>query len=288
MLNFSFGFQDEWSDFSRRNARFTERWPGLEAAMKLAFERMQEVDGPVDRVVYFLGCICCEDLMEIMLLAGNGYGVGAQKILRGMYERAVTMIHLSQNPEEVDAFWNFHWIQQHKLVEAIKRTFGPAQLPQHIMTSVEEQYGAVKEQYRITACEACQTTRINHTWSKYDIVSMAHKAGDIGKIVVMGYYEPMSYSHSTAQSLMARLENLPEGLRFNSGAQPDEADDALRTAHRVILLVIDAAEKHFHLGGGLQERLEACRQDFRYAWAIEAEGDQDGPSSSSDQPETGS
>lgn len=96
MLNFGFGFQDEWNSFSFRNARFLERWPNLEATTRATFERVQEVNGPVDRVVYFLGCVCCEDLMEIMLLVGNGYGVGAQKIFRGIESGPKIAIKLSR------------------------------------------------------------------------------------------------------------------------------------------------------------------------------------------------
>ena len=36
-----------------------------------------------------LGRICVEEFNEILLLAGNGRGVGALKVLRGMFERAV-------------------------------------------------------------------------------------------------------------------------------------------------------------------------------------------------------
>ncbi len=40
--------------------------------------------------------------MEILLLAGNGYGVGAQKLLRGLYGAAVTARYISQHPEKAE------------------------------------------------------------------------------------------------------------------------------------------------------------------------------------------
>jgi hypothetical protein len=62
----------------------------LYATAKKVFLRKMQSDKPADRVGFYLGRICVEDFSEIFVLAGNGHGVGALKILRGMYERAVT------------------------------------------------------------------------------------------------------------------------------------------------------------------------------------------------------
>jgi hypothetical protein len=36
------------------------------------------------------GRMCMEEFFEILLMCGNGYGIGAEKILRGFWEKAVT------------------------------------------------------------------------------------------------------------------------------------------------------------------------------------------------------
>ena len=46
---------------------------------------------PIDRVLFWLGNVCREDFSEILLLAANGYGIGALKLFRGLYERVVTL-----------------------------------------------------------------------------------------------------------------------------------------------------------------------------------------------------
>jgi hypothetical protein len=43
-----------------------------------------------DRVVFYLGRVAADDFSELLILSGNGYGIGALKVLRGMYERVVT------------------------------------------------------------------------------------------------------------------------------------------------------------------------------------------------------
>ncbi|HYR38112.1 MAG TPA: DUF5677 domain-containing protein [Methylomirabilota bacterium] len=57
-----------------------------------------------------------EDFSEILLLSGNGYGIGAFKLLRGLYERVVTMTYLLQHPEKAEDFADWHLIEKQKLV----------------------------------------------------------------------------------------------------------------------------------------------------------------------------
>jgi hypothetical protein len=51
---------------------------------------------------------------EIVFLAVNGYGNGASKLLRGLYERAVTLTYLIKFPEKVERFERFAIIPEYK------------------------------------------------------------------------------------------------------------------------------------------------------------------------------
>ena len=141
--------------------------------------------------------------MEILLLCGNGYGVAALKVLRGMYERVVTSRYLHLHPEETESFLEFHWIQDHKLMQAIKETFGEDALEKQTVAEVEARFQGVKEQERflVTDCRKCGTKRLNYTWSKLDFVSMAREAGAVGKLIVPGYYIPTRAAHSTVGAI---------------------------------------------------------------------------------------
>ena len=124
-----FGNPDEWESFIGRHKLFFDRFPNLKKTLETAFLRELSAPEPVDKVIFYSGRLCVEDFMEIQLLCGNGYGIGALKLLRGMYERAVTARYLHLNPNEADAFLDFYWIAQHKEIEAVKRTFGLDVLP---------------------------------------------------------------------------------------------------------------------------------------------------------------
>ena len=122
-LQYVWGSQDVLREFESRNEKFLSRFANLKATFDKAFVRSFNGSN-VDRVLFFMGRLCLEDFFEILLLSANGYGDGALKILRGLFERAVTLVYLNKHTDEVDDFLNYHHVAQHKLLAAIKNTFG--------------------------------------------------------------------------------------------------------------------------------------------------------------------
>jgi hypothetical protein len=96
--------------------------------------------------------------MEILLLCGNGYGVGTMKILRGMYELAVTARYLHAHPSEAKAFFDFHWVSQYKLAQAISETFGERTLTSEKIRQLKARRDEVREHFIVTVCKKCQAT----------------------------------------------------------------------------------------------------------------------------------
>lgn len=79
-----------------------------------------EVNAVEDRrmaepVVFYLGRAAADDFGELLILCGNGRGIGAYKILRGMYERVVTAAFIAKNPSEGRLFLSYSFIQREKL-----------------------------------------------------------------------------------------------------------------------------------------------------------------------------
>ena len=177
-----FGIPEEQTEFIKRHSLFFDRFPNLRSAFYTAFIREMSTAEPVDRVVFYLGRLCVEDFLELLLLCGNGYGIGAMKILRGMFECAVTASYLQQNSEEAENFLDYHWIAKHKLAQAIKETMGTDAIPKDIFEKFKENYQSVRPKFMVTDCKKCGTQRLNHTWTKLDFVSMARKAGKIGEL----------------------------------------------------------------------------------------------------------
>src|SRR6266702_415935 len=206
-----YGFPEQWQEFNTRNYKFIAKIENLTNLVDASCNELPEQQEPIDRALSVMSQLCVEDFLEILLLAGNGYGIAAQKILRGLYERAVTMVYLSKHHEELDTYMNFYYISQQKIRRATLETHGPESMSQKVWEPIERKYEELKENYLITSCEKCKTQRPNHTWSKLDIVTMAKQTGELARLLVVGYLMPMSFAHATVHSMLARLRSDEHG-----------------------------------------------------------------------------
>lgn len=212
-----------------------QRFPNLKKIVETAFARGCS-DDFVDRIIFLLGRRCFEDFMEILVLAGNGYGIGALKILRSMYEVAITALYIHATPAEAENFYDYYWVAQHKLAQAVAVTFGEGALPKDKVEETTKMYNQVKNKFLVTTCKKCGSKQVGYSWSKLDFVSMAKAAGSLGEFVVPAYYLPLQHTHTTMRSILSRLEEVSPGeLAFTGGAQRKEADDALKFGHLITL-----------------------------------------------------
>jgi len=263
-----FGDETEWDDFDRRNPEFAHRVGNLVHAIQLAFATLT-LQEPIDKVLFHLNRLCAEDFSEILLLSGNGYGIGAEKLLRGMYERAVTATYLHDNPTEVDNFLEYHKISAYKLMNATIETLGDP-FSSEQKKEIEAEFEDAKSRFMITSCAECGEKRLNHTWTKLDLVSMAKRCGALAKLLVPAYYMGVREGHSSINAIFSRLDAgaaaSGEGLVFDGSSQRKRADSALLTAHKILLMVLDLQKSHFHVES-LEQPLRICCEDIFAIWS---------------------
>lgn len=261
-----YGFPQEWSAFAERQAEFTKRFINIDNAIKTAFQRLHKTSTMTERTIYFLGRLGVEEFMEILLLSANGYGIGAQKIVRGMYERAVTARYLHKFPAETENYLAYKRVADHKLLRASQTTMGSDVFSEEQSDNIVRDFEAVKERFTISECRTCKTTRLNHSWSKVDIISMARMADtNLWKWAVPGYYRPMQELHSSLSAIFSRLDpdavKSGEGLIFDGAAQPERADEALVTGFYILLNILDLQQECFRIEE-FQPLLQTCVDDF--------------------------
>jgi hypothetical protein len=239
----------------------------LVSALDLAFTRVEVMQSTADKFVYFFGRVILEDFMEIALVCYHGYGVAASKLVRSMYEFAVTLRYLHDHPDAAETFLHYHLIQQDKLTNRVIETFGENILPADVVAEIRRKAAEVKEDFMIPVCDHPDAKmRLNHSWNKLDFVAMAKKAGAIGRLIVPGYYFPLRHAHPTFGGLTERLEIVDETMSLSADAQPDIADRSLMTAHNCILDAIKVQSEHFKIAG-LEDAIQVCCLDFVRVWS---------------------
>jgi hypothetical protein len=263
----AFGLKDDWLLFSKGHQMLLRKLPLLFKTFERIFLRTTETTEPADRVIYFLGRVAVEDFMEIVLLCGNGYGVGALEILRGLYERAVTAAYLAKYPKEVDSFLDYHQVQMGKLLIHTAELFDVRKLfSKEKLTEIRERYDQAKQHFQEPLCNKCGTTRTQFSWSKLDVGAMAKKADEhLAKLYLECYFLPTLQIHATFHALSAQArQSEAGGLTYDDNAQREAVDGAFRGAHLTMLFTLGTQNRYFKLG--LDEELRGRRGDFAEAW----------------------
>jgi Family of unknown function (DUF5677) len=262
-----YGFPDECRKFDDRHPLWQEIMTNLERALNIAFTRVQVMDGSANKLVYFFGRVCLEDFMEILLVSYHGYGVAASKLVRSMYEHTVTLRYLHEHPAEVETFIDYYLVQNDKLISRLVETFGDNILPAEVIAEARRKAAEVKQDFMVPVCDhPGAKMRLNHTWSKFDFVAMAKKTGDLGKLIIPGYYMPLRHAHATFAGLTERLEVVNDQMSLKPNAQPEMADRSLITAHNCILNALEVQKEHFRIEG-LEEAMQVCLRDFVRVWS---------------------
>ncbi len=124
------------------------------------FGRQLNPKNQIENICFGLGHTSRQDFLEVAFFAINGYGDGATKILRCLYERAVTIEYLIQNPEKIDRFLQFATIQENRAVEATLKQVPEEQIdatlgPENTVAEVRKRYQQYKGSFKATACPAC-------------------------------------------------------------------------------------------------------------------------------------
>jgi hypothetical protein len=264
VINPAFGNLEVQVTFTERHKLFVERLENISKACSLA-----DVIGPMSRndmAFYALSRLVIEDFNEIILLCANGSTTGGMKILRGMFERAVTACYLDKNPDKVDAFVSYFPVSQYKAAKRVREDL-PGALPDEMFQDIEERYEGVKERYIVPDCKKCNTTMVNFSWTRLDIIAMAKKVGGFEAVTLFGYYVPMTETHSTMGAVIRRVRFDKEDNSFwyEYGVKGQDESNSLLTANYLLLKVLDTFKNHFKIEA-LEEPLSRCCSDFIEIW----------------------
>lgn len=260
------GFPDEWEIFAARNPDFIRAIPLLFDTMQRVFDHAYTFNTLLDRIVYFMGKVTSEDFTEVFILSGNGHGIGGLKILRGMYERVVTISYLANHPDEAETFWNYGPIHKYKLmVHAGKVMDLEKTIPKAVLDEVKAQRDALKDNY-IDECKKCGAKFPMFSWIKGGMDIMAAGATpELKQMYFHCYYWPTLHDHATVNNIIERLEiTSTDDLCWKEDGQRHWVDVAASSSHWLMITILDLLNSRFSLG--LDDRIKAVEDGWRKAW----------------------
>jgi hypothetical protein len=245
--------------FLTRNPNFPAALGKLFDTANKCFARNPRPKNHLENTCFWLGHTCRMDFCEIAFLAINGYGAGATKILRSLYERAVTIEYLMRNPDKIDRFLQFAAIQEKRAMEATLRQvpqdrIDAAMGPENSVSEIRKRYEQYKGTFKATECPTCGV-KTPPSWD-LDLASMVQRVGEpYTNVFSLAYTNPNFQIHATLASASQHDEDREE----------KDSEAALMVATELFLAVIRSQNGFFSLN--LDVEIEACTNDLRDAQA---------------------
>jgi hypothetical protein len=263
-MDFEFGETTQSTTFLDRNPKFIPAFERVVALTNKCFVRTYQPKNRMEDICFHLGQTCRQDFLEIVFLAVNGYGIAASKVLRGLYERTVTVAYLVKHPEKTDRFVNFAAIQEHKAVNRALGTVSQEEfdkvIPPDMVQRIRDSYEQVKKEFQVTRCSKCGHKGTAISWD-LDFSSMVRDVGEPFPRYYLGAYEiPNLQVHATLASAQIKRPDEEEMAEINRR----EGDFALLNATLIFLLAIRSQDVLFSLN--LSQDIEACELDVESVW----------------------
>jgi hypothetical protein len=262
--------------FLERYKPFLDEYPELISLLKKVFlrtltyppdEEFKAIEGLADddprviafedkvlanKVIFYLGRIAADDFVELIVLAGNGLGVGACKILRGMYERVVTGAFIAKNPAESRRFMEEESIQKWKIWQSALKVMPEIKdkYTEEQINGLEEACNAAKARKNESFCKKCNQPITAEAWTRVDLATMARKSDpNLAALYVAAYLIPTFHSHATGFGISRRLRRADDGGGWTfREITEEEVRSALQLAHNLILRVLALHNEYFQLG----------------------------------------
>ena len=253
-MDFDFGETPESNAFFERQPGFYPVFERLVRLCNVCFGPRQPTSLPND-IFLRLGVTCRTEFLEVLFLAANGHAVGATKLLRGLYERAVTLAYLLRHPEKVKRFVAYAAINEFRLIEAARKIMTDEQLDAVL------RYGSISDMTERYDHYKTQFTRRNKKIAPSWDVDFASQVRDVGspfeEYYLNAYLMPTQHLHATLTSVMQ------PGERQSDLAL---ADMTLMMAHALLLKVMELHNQQFLLS--IENELAVCTADFVSLWKL--------------------
>jgi len=222
-----------------------------------SFEDPDPDRGLANALILELAILTFEDFDEVVLLCADGHPRGGLKILRGMFERSVTLFEIDQHPEKAKRFYGYQHLDRFKIAMRFEEEC-PGRLPKEKLEEIRANRDAVKDDY-MRSCKSCGYRTPSGSWMESDIVEVAARLGLGGNILLHAYYDALHETHPKMGAIRLRLRQRGDASQADTGA------GSVSTAHFLLLENVRAMIERFRMKE-LEELYQRCKREYREAW----------------------
>jgi hypothetical protein len=208
-------------------------------------------DDLVGRLILNFINACLPDINDFMTLTHCDSHHGAQKILRSLYERTVTLKYIAANPSAAEKFVSFDTIDWDQVLVGIEKLAGLS-LTEPSRTNLKNKTAKARQEFKQAPCPECGL-RKQTSWTTLSAKDMSTRV-DMGHMHLHAFVMPSKLIHPTAW-----------GLREVNSLQPPLYNN-LNCLHEVIVQLVLIHRRHFVDAKKLTPMMCSAMADFLSVW----------------------
>jgi hypothetical protein len=252
----SFGCREFWPLAHKEHAHMLSLVSGLTVLLNEMLDASDKKQrGERELAVYYLTRITGFGMNDVRLLCGNGSGIGAMKIVRGMFETSLLAEYLRRNPNEVSDYVDFGRVLMWRRFQQLKGKKRQSVTSERAK-ELEDQYNSAKDRFRN------RNGQIRNQWTTKTIFDMVKELDVTSKDASWpAQYELIyglacSLHHANFEGMTGHFEMKDGRLKTDGPPSLAWTDVALISAHLYLLLALKTLNDCCELG--FDERITAA------------------------------
>ena len=203
-------------------------------------------------VIYMLVRMTATGWSELLILVGNGAGLGAMKLSRGMFESAVMAEYLRNTPAEMDDY-----IEYGRVLDLKRLKMYPDSVSPEKAREIEREYNRVAPRF------TNKHGKVRNHWNKHPMAFMAQQIGRSQQYEVP-YSLAASIHHGNFEAMISHLSGDEASIDIDQPPSLRWLNQALASGHVYFLQALATLNEFFNLGFEL--RLSAAGAAFEGVW----------------------
>lgn len=213
--------------------------------------RLVGADEPNKRILLTMGMCILQDYDEVLAMWSLGFGDGATKLVRPLYEKVLTFSYLAAHPNEITDFTDYNSVQWNKILTegAVASEEGENWISAEERERITSEYARVRDRYRMTDCKKCKTEKTMPSWTKKGTPELAAATHPVMRgMYFNGFLAPTLTIHPTFVTMATQCQVTDGKLEFNREVLEEDNDAAFGVAISMIFVTISTMNDFFSLG----------------------------------------
>lgn len=254
------GFPEFWQEAHDVQPDLFQALHDLEPLATKLFAQPEQ--GLLHRVLRHLAVAVSNSFGAVVTLCLNGYGADAVRIVRSMFEGAITATYLKDHPDKADDYIDFHWVQQKRRLDYFKRYDRKS----YDSISEDDRREISKHFRRVRTRFQGRKRKPRQSWHKQPLSQMAEKVG-FEHLYKTFYGWASSLHHLDISALQAQSDQLTAEPKI--APSKSNIRDALMIGHNSVLHVLRVLNEVAALG--FEEALQEHVDKFETVWQMPEE-----------------